>query len=300
MITRILTTCILAGGLAAASAAYADDTQTKSSETAIAANGQNNKAGKRRIDSQIDRLSTKVDLTSDQKDQLRSQLAKSNQNTQKLWQQFANAHVQVIKLEAEMTAALEDVLAPEQKAKTQQNRQAKADSESSRPQAGNKSDNSSAAKSAKSPVKDGSGSTGSDNASTRSGDGKSNMKKSRDPAKTSKPQRSAKNDDSENQNETEEYVWTMVIVPAQQELSPLGLSAEQEQQADRIFYSYHNKIVKGWQKIDQLHDQLVAKEAQSILDVESVLTKDQRQKLMDMRKKSTSDKKDGSKSKNKD
>ncbi len=301
MVTRILATCLLAGGLAVATAGFAGDAQGDSGSAAVAKSGQKNKGSQKRVDSQINRLSKKVDLTSDQKDQLRSQLAKSNQNTHKLWQQFAKAHVQVIRLEAEMTAALEDVLEPEQQMQTKKNRQAKASSDSHSKKAESKADSAKTSASTKKPVKNGSSTSNKDSSQAKSSatNKKSDKTKGNKLAAKNKDKKSATTKDSgDDQDETEEYVWTMVIVPVQEELNPLGLSVEQELQADQILSNYHNKIVKGWQKIDQLHDQLVAIEAQSVLDVEKVLTKDQRKKLMSTRKNSNA-KKHSSKPKSK-
>ncbi len=274
MYTRILAACVVASGLTYANFVTAQESQADKTSHAAAANRQSQPDIQKRVDAQIAQLSKRVDLTSQQKDQLRTQLTEDSQKSQQLWQQFADAHVQVIQLEAEMRAALEDVMEPEQKQQVQNNRQTKATAD-------NIGDRSAPKASDNQPTTRHSATTSSDkksqgsNLASATADSQSKQKGDKKKA-DEKPHAANKSDD---QQQTEEYVWTMVIVPAQVELEPLGLSHEQQQQCDQVCRDYHRQLVKGWQKIDRLHDKLVAIEAQKLIDAGNVLTADQRQKL---------------------
>ncbi len=318
MIRRFITSCLVLGTLAVAMPAMAQEAKpTKPTDSTAngAVSNQSQKNAKKKIDAQIDKLSQQVDLTSDQKEQLRTKLQKDNQETQKLWRQFADAHAQVIREEAEMLAAMQDVMEPEQKQRAQQNMQAKA-------KASKANNNSAAHRAGSSGDQHGANATkdqhaanananankdqhASDQANKKkvkvaaSASAKAGSDDSNAATQSSTAAQSAQHagnnvsgtpnsaDQSGDQRQTEEYVWTMVIVPAQLELEPLGLSAEQQQQCDEVCREYHRSLVQGWQKIDQLHDQLVAVEAQQILDVEKILTDAQRQKLMNARRDSS-------------
>ncbi len=288
MYTRILAACVVAGGLTFANYATAQESQTDKPIRAATNSSQSQPKMQKRM-MQIAQLSKRVDLTAEQKDQLRTQLSKDNQKTQQLWQQFADAHVQVIQLEAEMRAALEDAMEPEQKQQAQQNRQARASADTNGEQSVPKaSSNRSTAK--QSAANNSDKKSQANKVASITSDSKSKQASITPDSKSKQKGDKQKADEqshaankSDGRQQTEEYVWTMVIVPAQVELEPLGLSNAQQQQCDQICRSYHQPLVKGWQKIDRLHDQLVAVEAQKILDAEEVLTADQLAKLKNYR-----------------
>ncbi len=276
MYSRIFAACVVASGLTWANFAAAQESQTDKPGRKPSAGNQSQSDMEKRVDAQIEKLSKQVDLSSDQREQLRTQLTKGNQKTQQLWQQFADAHVQVIRQEAEMRAALEDTMEPTQKQQAQQSRQAKASARSHQLAL----DASKKQSTAKQSVVDSSDKKSKGNKS-KSTTTDSQLNQSGDKEKTNEQSQAANNPDD--QRQTEEYVWTMLIVPAQVELESLGLTAEQQQQCDQVCRNYHQQLVDGWQKINQLHDKLVATEAQKILDAENILTADQRAKLKNYR-----------------
>ncbi|MCA9009762.1 MAG: hypothetical protein KDB01_08450 [Planctomycetaceae bacterium] len=137
MYQRTFAACLVAGGLCLAGLAIAEDSKTEKSKQDAAQSAQRESTqGKaeqqKRIDAQIEKLSEKVDLTSEQQEKLRSLMTEGQKQSQELWQRFADAHVQVIQREAEMRAALEDGMEPEQQQQVRKNRQAKGDFEATK------------------------------------------------------------------------------------------------------------------------------------------------------------------------
>jgi hypothetical protein len=287
MMYRFLTTCALVGAATCASLTSAQEATSKPAPQTA----NENQSQQQQIEKQIEQLSQKIELTSEQKQQLTSQLTEANKKSQETWQQFGEAHAQVIRLEAEMRASLEGIMEPHQKQKAQQNRQDKvnaSDTTSNRSvsNGANRNQQLNSKPSDKQGANDQSVANGStDNSSTSPTAGQKDAGQ-KDQGKPAKGQDAnghskAASHSTAKQGQTEEYVWTTIIVPVQGELEPLGLSDAQCQQCEGVYSSYHQSLVKGWQKIERLHDKLVAMEAQNILDIEKVLTSDQIKKLRD-------------------
>lgn len=235
---------------------------------------------KKRIDEHIAQLSKDVQLTDEQKEKIRTQMTGSAEKTRGLWQDYISTQMQVVGLEAHMIAAIEDTLEPEQKMKSKAKRDKQVSSREASGHQSKDQDKSDDSKRASQSEKDKS----ADSKNNESDKTKSESGAKSQSADAKGDRKNGASNKEDKQTQTEEVVWTMVIVPVQDSFVDLGMSDEQLSKCDAICRSYHRALAKEWDKLDALHDQLVAMEATQITDMEKILTSDQRNKLMSMKK----------------
>lgn len=276
--------------------------QASTDEKGEGKNAEQNEAN--RFDRMINKLSQRVDLTSDQKGKIKSALYAQDSELKSAWNEFAEANMQMIQMQAELVAAMDDTLEPQQRKMMEDRRknrssQSESDSNSDSQQS---SASSSSKEQATSPSqssqkqnaqnqssknqdgnKDNDGSNKKDESQdaqqARNGDQQSQSEKSQ-----SQKSQSQKSAGSSNADEHERVVWTMVVVPIQREYLVAKLSDDQNQKCDQLCQSYRKEMVKLQRKIDKLHHDLVTIEAQRIRQIESTLTAEQLEKLKENRK----------------
>jgi hypothetical protein len=268
LLTALPTSALLAQApstKAAADKATADKTRG----TEATADSKKSSRGKadNRFDQMIASLSDRIELTPDQKSKIKSVMQRDDEQLTSTFARFGDAHAEMIQLEAEMVAAMDDILEPVQKQKVEEQRQQKqANSKGKqlgKSQIGNqKADANQAVRdSEKSPEK----------TADKTAD------KSANKTAVKKPDQAAKADSNHDgkTDDTETVVWTMVIVPVQEEYTVAELNDPQTMQCDRICQAYHGELVALHQQIRSMHDELVQLEARQIRQVESVLSTEQ-------------------------
>lgn len=242
-----------------------------------------NDAGKseQNIEATIVKLGERIELTAEQKTKIESVLSADRGTIAETWSKYANEQMKMIRLEAEMVAAMDDVLEPQQQehvaAKREQKDQAAA-----------------AHKSAKPTTTDSQAKPTADSSQPKSNEAtaKAQPDKQAPAVQTASANKSAESGkkpaaDTNKDGKTdadEEVVWTMVIVPVREEYIETGMSDTQAVQCDEISQSYHKELVQVYQKVRGLHQQLVRFEAKEITQIESVLTPEQIKQLKEERK----------------
>ncbi|GAA4467899.1 hypothetical protein [Novipirellula rosea] len=234
---------------------------------------QQNKSQSKAAEQWIEQLSSKVDLTSDQKDKIREQLNANGQKVASTWSKFAEANAKAIALEATMYAAIEDGMSDQQKQQFRENRKNKQQTKKSQ----NKQDSGKTAKQKKNGQSDNSGRR-SDNRQASASSDPSNKEKSGSSGQNSTSDRQANQDDS-----AYVYVTEMIIVPAQELASDVQMDAQQRQQCEQACQQFHSRLHQAYSDIQRYHDQLVQLEAEKMLAVEKVLNEEQLQKLKEER-----------------
>ncbi len=231
----------------------------------------------------IEQLSKTVELTSDQKSQIRSAVQEHDQKLTSTWGQFNQAHLQAISLEASLYAALQDNMNDQQKQQFQQARQqqenenrmamnrndsrpdqSRRDSENQRTETSDRDQQRDSRSGQQSGVAD-SGRTGSQ----RSGTG------------NERTNQQDQDDMDQSTDSGEYYVSTMIIVPAKQCYS--GMDEECKKKCDENCSKYKSELTSAWRTIHQTHNELVKLEAEKIQAIEDVLKPEQLEKLKNSR-----------------
>lgn len=250
----------------------AADAQQKSNNT--------NDAGKseKRFNATIAKLGKRIELTSEQKGKIKSVMSADQVDLTATWSKFSADHVKMISLQAEMVAAMDDILEPKQQekveAKRQQKDKATVDTKSAIPNASDKKDKKTAETSSP---------NGKEATSTTQPNKESSTTSTSKTADNGETPTADSNRDGKTEAD-EILVWTMVIVPVQEEYSVCEMSDAQSMQCDKVCRSYHKELVQLHQEIRSLHEQLVRMEAKEITQIESVLTLEQLTQLRDARK----------------
>ena len=281
--------------LLALSPALADDSKSSSTKD----NEQSQAAQK-----WIDELSSKVDLSSEQKDQIRQQLDANSDKIESTWRQFSEANAKAIALEASLYAAIEDEMTEQQKTQFRKSRQEKQSHASdasgqrrSTQQAGDSTNQDRAQAQANTAQRDQSDATAatkrnsanSEKASNQNAANAKNASNS-DSAKTAsrgaqQGQAGQKLGESSEQNDaTYYYVTETIIVPVQALVSDVDMNDQQRQQCDEACQKFHQKLHQAWSDVSRLHDQLVQLEAEKLQAVEKILNEEQLKKLKNDRK----------------
>jgi len=253
----------------------AADAQQNSSKTKDASKSD------QRFDATIAKLGERIELTADQKGKIKSVMYADQVDMTSAWSRFADNHVKMISLEAEMVAAMDDILEPKQQekveAKRQQKDQAAADAKTVSPNASNDKDKKTAETSSP---------NGKEPKSTKTPTKKSATTSTSKTAESGETPAADSNRDGKTEAD-EVLVWTMVIVPVQEEYSLCEMSNAQTVQCDQVCQSYHKELVQLHQEIRNLHGQLVRMEAKEINQIEGILTSKQLAQLRDARKQAT-------------
>ncbi len=234
----------------------------------------------------ISDLSSKVKLTSDQKDQIRQKLDSNQKEIESTWKKFSEANAKAIALEATLYAAIEDGMTDQQKQQFRENRENKnspataADklqkpgSQKPSPQKPSKRASAADDKDAK-----------NDQPAAATDDKEAkNDKKGQVAAKANK-NKSSQNEasDTAKQSGGEDpayvYVTEMIIVPVQQLVSDVNMDDSQRNQCDQACQQFHSKLHKAWSDVSRYHDKLVQLEAKNLQAIEGVLDEGQLQKL---------------------
>ncbi len=230
-----------------------------------------------RYDATIAKLGESIKLTSEQKGKIKSVMNTDQADISATWAKFASDHVRMISMEAEMVAAMDDILEPNQQQKVEAKRQ-----ENEQAATAKSSANFSASTDKKSQQTADSSRTKGDasNAKTQPNDEAAANGNTVTNAKTSAAD--TNRDGTADADET--VVWTMVIVPAQEEYSECEMSDAQKIKCDEVCQSYHKELVQLHQEIRSLHEQLVRLEAKEINEIENTLTSEQVKQLRTARK----------------
>jgi len=199
---------------------------------------------------------TNLNLTSEQKEKIKSVCNSCEKDRENAWHQFHRAYREAIGIEASMLAAIEENLSESQRKQIRDQRQ-----RISRKQGSGNQNDSSTNQSSRS---DNSRSNSDQN---RSNNDQNNQSAQNDRNQTTRNNQSGRND-SGNQN-TGVY----------EEITIVTLTPEQEETAEGVRGSYSQRLHKLNHKISELHAQLVAMEVDRLIKIEDILTKEQRQQL---------------------
>ncbi len=150
----------------------------------------------------------------------------------------------MVGLEAEMVAAMYDILEPQQQQKVEAKRQEKEQTAASRTLANSTNADKKAKQTADSLQRNEDASTANTQPSKEAA--KESTGKKADSSKTADSSKSpAADTNSDGKTDADEtIVWTMVIVPVQDEYRVCEMSDAQTMQCDKVCQSYHKELVQ--------------------------------------------------------
>jgi len=228
-----------------------------------------------------------LDLKADQRDQIQKILQDKDQKLQEAWNDFNDAHMRAVGLEASWVAAVRDALSQDQQQqftqKHQQRRDQAQERQSARPSElegdtpnAQKSDRNSgrnqnsAAKNSQTTRSDKNASD-RQNAQNRSGDQRQTTS-------------------SGDQGSAPDYViYGITIVSPEGSLDQQSLSDSERQQCSESCRNYQRALLEAWSDADRANARMVDVEADALTSIEKVLTKDQLQQLHQQRAEPASD-----------
>lgn len=265
---KALGTLVIIAALSGFANAHADDAAKPAATQARANKTTSNKGHQDRVNAKVNELTTKLNLTDEQKKEVQEALTANEAEFKAAWASFANAEFQLVNLEAEMLAAIEDTM-PEPK--KQEFRQKRGQDQKVSPAQEGTEKSAKNVKPATTPE--------------RHQVAKPVVNGATSPAasQNNKPQgaQSAQASDSGTQQEPKfkETVLTMVIVPVQEQIETLSLSPDQQNKCDAACQAYHQELASAYQTAHQSHRKLVELQAARIRSVEKILTPQQLEKL---------------------
>lgn len=244
----------------------------------------------------IEKLDSKVDLSDDQKQQIRSKTREFSQKMESTWEKFHQAHTKAIVLEASMYAAMENEMTSQQRDSFQKNRDRNASANGMDRMADNRNEEASGNQvretSYRETVDDSYRETVDDNESEQQTSDRQSGDDDWDTAEVDQERRESnwsesdspsKSDDSRmqssNRDSTEAIVSTFIIVPARRAAAQSGLNPEQQMDCNATCQKFEKKLGNAWKNIHRYHREMVKIEAQKINVVTEVLDEQQLQQL---------------------
>lgn len=233
-------------------------------------------SGQQRADRLIKWLDKEVDLSNEQKQQIR-EIAKENaEQMQSKWQDLQQAHAEAIELEAMMLASMQDQMSESQKQEFREGHQARQNQAS-------QSNNDLTDRTRRDVLSD------DPNRSDRQRDRDVQDRQRGDQVRNEQSNSSQSQQDA---SPEARYVWVVYIQPAREQMRSQDLSSQQKQKCEEACKEFHQELTNSWKKINRLHQQLVNMEAKKIREVEKVLNDDQLAKLKNSRLEQTASLKD--------
>lgn len=228
-------------------------------------------SGQQRADKLIKWLDKEVDLSNDQKQQIKEIAEKNEEQMQTKWQSLQQAQAQAIELEAMMLASMQDQMTESQKEEFREGHQARQNqAKQSKDNRGDQNRNNTAS-----------------NDRDRSDRARNRDSQDRGRNDQARTDRSNSNRSQRDSSPEGQYVWAVIIQPARDQMRSQDLSSSQRQMCEQACTKFHQELTDSWKKINQLHEELVRMEAKKLRQVEKVLNDDQLAKLKNSRSEQT-------------
>lgn len=229
-------------------------------------------------DGWVEQLSQTVNLSDEQKSEIRQTVQQHNQKIRSAYQQFGQAHLKAIGLEAQLYSAIEDNMDPRQQSQFRQNQERGGNSNAMNDRSANADDTMSAEekRTRETQYRDDRPAEDRDEASESSSNEQAEWTQSdRGRGDESRTPANGNTDD----DTAEMYVTTMILVPAKHAYTSTGLDEEQRGQCEMACQKFKTKLTQAWSEVQQHHQKLVKLEAAKIQAVEDVLDEEQLQTL---------------------
>lgn len=226
----------------------------------------------------VEQLSQTVNLSDEQMQEIRQTVQQHNQKIRSAYQQFGQAHLKAVGLEAQLYSAIEDNMDPRQQSQFRQNQERGGNSNAMNDRSASADDAMSdeEKKTRETQYRDDRPADDRDEASESSGNEQAERtQRDRDGGDESRTPVNGNADD----DTAEVYVTTMILVPAKHAYTSSGLDEEQKGQCEMACQKFKTKLTQAWSEVQQHHQKLVKMEAAKIQAVEEVLTEEQLQTL---------------------
>lgn len=206
-------------------------------------NNDRESAHERDREGELPRFLSNLNLTAEQKEKLKSVCKECQGQRESAWRQFGERYREAVLIEASMLASIEDCLTEEQKKHIhhQRDRISNNDEDASNDSAKNDKDD-------------------------------KNDKAKRETARADQNDAGRRNTAARGNDKNGVMVEEITIIG-------VNLSPDQEQAAEEVQENYVTRLRKLNREMEQLHGRLVALETDRLLQIEQILTKEQRDQL---------------------
>lgn len=223
-----------------------------------------------------------LDLSSEQESQIKEALQQQNQKLNETWKQFHKQHAQVINLEAAWTSSVRDSLSEEDQRKFDQQRM--QDRETARYSAEDASQQRGSAADRRRDARQRRRTDAAESAENRETDRRRQQRDERQQSRSDSQQ--AGDRSQQDRREQDEYSFVVITsFSPERFIQGTNQTSAQKQQCSEACRAYKEELRSAWQKLHQLHHELVQIEADRIQAVEQQLTEEQLTKLQEQRQK---------------